>query len=152
MHLDRGIFHMYIQSDGLHTILDDLNTLTRQPSGTNDAPRDPLHCPIKLNPDQHGMIYVYRYCYVYSLARHNDHRKQQTLRFYVKIPPIVASYPLPRPLSLAWQFRTIQRFQLNLNQVFPNIFDSRFLTGFNSGFPNPIKPKVLYWIRLYFPN
>ena len=47
MHSYIRIVHMYIWSDGLSTIPDDQNTLTCQSANINDAPRDPLHGPVK---------------------------------------------------------------------------------------------------------
>ena len=46
MYLERGIVRTYRWSDGLSTIPDNQNTLTRQYANTNDAPRDPLHGPV----------------------------------------------------------------------------------------------------------
>ena len=45
MHPDREIVRMYRRSDGLPTRPYELNTLTLQYSGNNDAPRDPLCGP-----------------------------------------------------------------------------------------------------------
>ena len=47
MHPYIGIVRTYRRSEDLSTRPDDQNTLTRQSSDTNDAPRDPLHDPIK---------------------------------------------------------------------------------------------------------
>ena len=49
MHPDRGIVHTYIRSDGLSTIPDDQNTLTRQSVDKNDTPRYPLLVPVTHN-------------------------------------------------------------------------------------------------------
>ena len=46
MQPDRGIVCTYRRSDNPSTIPDDQNTLTRQSSDTDDAPRDPLHVPV----------------------------------------------------------------------------------------------------------
>ena len=43
MHLDREIVDTERCSNGLFTRPDDSNALTHQSSGTNDAPREPLH-------------------------------------------------------------------------------------------------------------
>ena len=42
MHPYRGIVRTHIMSDGLYMRPDGLNTLTLQPSGTNNYPRKPL--------------------------------------------------------------------------------------------------------------
>ena len=49
---DRGIVCTYIHSDGISTILDDHNTLTRQYADTNNAHWDPLN-----GPDTHAEKY-----------------------------------------------------------------------------------------------
>ena len=43
MQPDRGIVRMYRRSDGLYTIPDDQNTLTRQSTDTKNPPRYPLY-------------------------------------------------------------------------------------------------------------
>ena len=46
IHPYRGMVRMYIQLDGISTILDDQNTLTRQSVDANDTLRDPFHGPV----------------------------------------------------------------------------------------------------------
>ena len=50
MHPDIRIVCTYIQCYGLPNRPDDHNTLTRQSTDTNDAPRDPLDGPVTWNP------------------------------------------------------------------------------------------------------
>ena len=50
MYLDRGIVSTYRRSDGLSTIPDNQNILIHQSADTNNAPRDPPHCPVTWNP------------------------------------------------------------------------------------------------------
>ena len=46
MHPNIVIVRTGIHSGGLSTIPDGLKTITRQSTGTNNAPRDPLHGPV----------------------------------------------------------------------------------------------------------
>ena len=69
MYPDRGIFHADRWSDGISTIPDDLNTLTSQYFGTNNAP-PPIPVSLSLLHvilPKHGLYlrYVYVYVYVY---------------------------------------------------------------------------------------
>ena len=52
MHPYIVIFHMGRLSDGIYTIPDVPNTLTRQFAGTNNDPRDLLYGPVICNPSQ----------------------------------------------------------------------------------------------------
>ena len=45
-HPDILIVHTYRCSYGITTIPDDLNTLSYQSVGENDAPRDPIYVPV----------------------------------------------------------------------------------------------------------
>ena len=47
MHTKRLIVRMYRKSDVLYSIPDEPNTLTRQSTGTNDAPGELLQTPMK---------------------------------------------------------------------------------------------------------
>ena len=46
MYPDIGILRMHRRSDSISTIPDGPNTLTRQYTVTNNAPRYPLHAPL----------------------------------------------------------------------------------------------------------
>ena len=70
-------------------------------------------------------------------------RLQQICR-HVNSSPIAASYPLPLALSLA---SSVLQSSKVLTQ-----FDSQFSTGFYSGFPILISPKVFNCIQLSFPD
>ena len=125
MHPHMGIFRTYGRSDGLSMGPYESNTLTSQSAGTNEAHRDLLIGPVTWNPIQHITTYVYVYIYVYiPIGRHNRY-EQQTLRRYVKIPPIVAYYPPQRAPSSA--------SAVSHGSTVP--------TRFDSGFPDSIQIK-----------
>ena len=142
MHPDREIVSAERRSDGLSTRTDDLDTLTCKYSGTNNTPREPLHVPIKWNTPRHVLTYVYIYGYIYSPARRHNHHGQRTTHCCVNIPPIVASYP---PLQAPQLESTVPH-----GSTVTNLFDSRFLMGLDSGFPDSILLKVFDWVWLSF--
>ena len=160
MHPDRLIVCTYIRSVGLSMVLDDLNTLTLQSGGMNNAPRDPLHGSVTWNPSWQGTTYVWVYGYVYSPTWNHDCRKQWTLCCYVKSPPIATSYPPPQSPSLesAVSYHSTvstwfeSSFLTGFDSEFPDSVRIDFLTGFNSGLLDSIRPKVFDWIRISFPD
>ena len=143
MHPYRGILRMEKWSDGLSTIPGDPNTLTRQSSGTNDAPRDLLHGLVTWNTSRHGPYYVYTYVYVYSNTWNHDCWKQQMIWRYVNRLSIAASYPPPQAPSSA--------LAVSHNSTVPTRFDSSFSTGFDSDFIDLIQLRGFdnIWLRLY---
>ena len=80
------------------------------------------------------------------------------LHRYINSRPLSHLICLWVPCHRHHQFHTNQRFWLDLtqgfwldlDQVLLNLFNSRFLTGFESSFTHLIRPKVFDWIQLRF--
>ena len=69
MHPDQGIVRTDIRLDGISIIPENPKYLTHQYSGTDNAPREPLHGPVTWNPSRtQPNLRRYVYLYVYTIG------------------------------------------------------------------------------------
>ena len=124
MQPDRRIVRTHRRSDGLSTIPNDQNTLTRQSADTNDTPRDPICRPVTWNPAWKRPYSTLRLRpRLQSRAYTPPSQSPRALHYWVKRPPTVTSvircYPRHWQQKFCWSH-------------FSTWFDSRFLIWFDS--------------------
>ena len=135
------------RSDVLSTRLDAPNTLPHQSIGNYDSPRDPLHGPIKWNPDHRGQsMSTSTSTYTSTSTVPESPPSSQLSQPYRRVKSLPSdTYYLP-PQDPLLELEVLH------NSMVLTRFKSKILTGFNSDFPDLIQIKVFDGIRLRFPQ
>ena len=123
MHPDRGIVRTYKRSVIISPRPDVKKTLTCQSANTNNAPRDPLHGPVKWNPAETWTYSTLRLhlrlrLHLQPCASPPPSRSPRVLHRCVKSPPTVTSCIRRCHYHRHTQFRAGSRFRFDSTQLF----------------------------------
>ena len=145
---------MYRWSDGQSTRPDDPNTLTANPPVGTTPPgtRFTTHfiesCPTRTNLRLFLWLHLqYRASPRYLWTANALPLLQYPSHCHILL---AAAIPIAGIISFNFRIDSNQGFWWDLTQVFTTLFDSRFLTGFDSGFTKLIRFKSFDGIRIRF--